>query len=131
MKKTQEIRVDKEEYASMKQELLRLRVQAKQAEAGRLEAERSRLEAQERAARLEAEKVVLQQTLEDERNRLRKIIKEFVARRSERYKGGVVSEGQLSLFVEQLVQLGQSLQASAIDRKRPVKCTTGIKKSSA
>jgi chromosome segregation ATPase len=86
MKKTQEIRVDKEEYASMKQELLRLRVQAKQAEAGRLEAERSRLEAQERAARLEAEKVVLQQTLEDERNRLRKIIKEFVARRSERYK---------------------------------------------
>jgi transposase len=122
MKKTQEIRVDKEEYASMKQELLRLRVQAKQAEAGRLEAERSRLEAQERAARLEAEKVVLQQTLEDERNRLRKIIKEFVARRSERYKSGVIAEGQLSLFVEQLVQLGQSLQASAIDppvRRKP------------
>lgn len=73
----------------MKQELLRLRVQAKQAEAGFLEAERSRLEAQERAARLEAEKAVLQQTLEDERNRLRKIIKEFVARRSERYKPGL------------------------------------------
>lgn len=39
MKKTQEIMVDKAEYASMKQELLRLRVQAKQAQAERLEAQ--------------------------------------------------------------------------------------------
>lgn len=111
--------MDKAEYASMKQELLRLRLQAKQAEA-------ERLEAQERAARLEAEKAVLQQTLEDERNRLRKIIKEFVARRSERYKTGIVSEGQLSLFVEQLVQLSQSLQASTTDP--PVRSKPGAAK---
>ncbi|MBK7410717.1 MAG: IS66 family transposase [Saprospirales bacterium] len=122
MKKTQKITVSIEEYASMKQELLRLRGQAKQAEAERLEALKRavRLEAEKQA--LEAEKTVLQQTLEDERNRLRKIIKEFVARRSRSYKAGVIAEGQLSLFVEQLVQLGQSLQASAIDppvRRKP------------
>jgi transposase len=129
MKKTQAIILSKAEYASMKQELLRLKARANQAEterleaqerAARLEAENQALEAENQA--LEAEKIVLQQTLEEERNRLRKIIKEFVARRSERYKAGVVAEGQLNLFVEQLVQMAQSPQASTIEppaRRKP------------
>ena len=108
MKETQTITVSKAEYASLKQEVERLRLGAEQAQ-------RARLEAEAKAARLEAEKAMLQQTLEEERARLRKVIKEFVARKSERYKAQDIAEGQLSMFAEQLMSLAQPPQAPKID----------------
>ena len=119
MKKTpQTITMSKDEHASMKQELERLRMQAEQAaaryeqaERARLAAEAERLEAQARAAKLEAEKTLLKETLEEERAHLHKIIKELFARKSERYHSQEPAEGQLSLFAEQLVKLAQSPQA--------------------
>jgi transposase len=115
MKETQVITVSKAEYASLKQEVERLRLGAEQAQ-------RARLEAEAKAARLEEEKAMLQQTLEEERARLRKVIKEFVARKSERYKAQDIAEGQLSLFAEQLLGLARSPQAEKIDveaRRKP------------
>ena len=114
MKKARTITVNQAEYASLKQELSRLRSQAAQASAKYEQAEQERQAAQVRAAQLEAEKAVLQQTLQEERDRLRKIIKEFVARKSERYKAGPISEGQLNLFAEQLLSMAQSPQAEHI-----------------
>jgi transposase len=115
MKQTQTITVSKAEYAFLKQEVERLGLSAEQAE-------KERLQAQARVARLEAEKAVLQQTLEEERARLRKIIKEFVARKSERYKAQDIPDGQLNLFAEQLLELTQSPQAQKINaqaRRKP------------
>ncbi|MBK8655634.1 MAG: hypothetical protein IPN20_17375 [Haliscomenobacter sp.] len=60
---------------------------------------------------LEAEKAVLEQALEEERDRFRRAIKGLMQRRSERYQTASINEEQLSLFAEQLVALAQSLQA--------------------
>lgn len=122
MKKTQTITLSQSEYASLKQEVERLRVHAEQAAAKYEQAQKARLEAETKAARLEAEKAVLQQTLEEERARLLKVIKTFVARKSERYKAQDIAEGQLSLFAEQLLNLSQTPQAQQIHveaRRKP------------
>ncbi len=115
MKKTQTITLSQSEYASLKQEVERLRLHAEQAQ-------RDRLEAEAKAAQLEAEKAVLKQALEEERARLLKVIKAFVVRRSERYKAQDIPDGQLSLFAEQLLNLSQSPQAQKINveaRRKP------------
>ncbi|MBK8657220.1 MAG: hypothetical protein IPN20_25755 [Haliscomenobacter sp.] len=60
---------------------------------------------------MEAEKAVLEQVLEEERDRFRRAIKGLMQRRSERYQTASINEEQLSLFAEQLIALAQSLQA--------------------
>ena len=96
MKKTQH--VSKSAYTLLQQEVERLRAEAAYAEELRIKAEA-------KAAQLTAEKAALAQALQEERDRFRKVIKEFVNRRSERYKAPVISEEQLSLFADQMVAL--------------------------
>ena len=107
MKNAQHIKIRQSEYASLKQELLRLRAQAARQE--QAEAKAAALESEK--MQLEAEKAVLAQVLEEERDRFRRAIKGLMQRRSERYQTASINEEQLSLFAEQLVALAQSLQA--------------------
>lgn len=114
MKNAQHIKIRQSEYASLKQELLRLRAQAaRQEQAGQAlrqaEAKAAALEAEK--IQLEAEKAVLEQALEEERDRFRRAIKGLMQRRSERYQTASINEEQLSLFAEQFIALAQSLQA--------------------
>jgi hypothetical protein len=87
MKNTQHIKVSKAEYAALQRELESLRAEAVQHQ---------------------AEKAALAQALQRERDRLRKVIKEFVKRRSERYKAPVINEEQLSLFADQFVTVAKA-----------------------
>ncbi len=129
MKKTQHIKVSKSAYALLQQEVERLRAEAAHAEELRIKAEVKAAQldelrctaeiraiqldelhrnAEAKAAQLTAEKAALAQALQEERDRFRKVIKEFVNRRSERYKAPVISEEQLSLFADQMVALAQT-----------------------
>lgn len=117
MKSRQTITVNQSEYASMKQEVERLRLQAEQVLA-------ERVVMQAKVEQLEAENALLHQALEEERARLRKVIKEFVARRSERYKAKEVGEEQINQFAEQLLEASQSPQAQKIKAQRQPKSAT-------
>ena len=101
MKNTQHIKVSKAEYAALQRELESLRAEA-------VRFDEMRREAEAKAAQLEAEKAALAQALQRERDRLRKVIKEFVKRRSERYKAPVINEEQLSLFADQFVAVAKA-----------------------
>ncbi len=115
------LRAAKTEVAQLKQEKARLLVGRTQLEKDKARLEQEKSELLREKAGLEGQKAALQQALEDERARLRKVIKEFVARKSERYKAQPVGEEQLSLFAEQLLNLAQTPQAAQVQASGPRK----------